>query len=340
VQQQIRKRTLLRWLLGLALGALGVYGAWQGVDLAALQTVMTTADVRFIALAVPFFVCSYTLRALRWRQLFPAAVRASGLRHALGILLVGFLANNVMPARGGEVLRVMLMKRYNAVPASGTLATLLAERVFDGLVLGLTGLLSLRAIHGEEASWLGLLLLAFGSLFVALLLAAQLEGHVRAAGARLAQRCQGRLSEVLERSLDSGLRYVAVLASGRTLLRVGALTCGVWFFEALVFAFVARAFGLSLGAGHLGGLLSVVNFASLAPTPGGLGAIELAGTAVLAATGVERGTAFLVVSAQHALQYAFCLVLGGWYATQLGIRWSNTEQPEHSPLPAREALTQ
>jgi uncharacterized membrane protein YbhN (UPF0104 family) len=123
--------------------------------------------------------------------------------------------------------------------------------------------------------------------------------------------------------VDSGLRYVGVLANGQTLLHVGALTCGVWFFEALVFAVAGHAFGLRLGVGHLGGLLSVVNFASLAPTPGGLGAVEFAGTAMLAATGVERETAFLVVSAQHALQYAFCLVAGGWFAVRLGLGWTS-----------------
>lgn len=340
VQHQLRKRTLLRWLIGLALGALGVYGAWRGVDLGALRTVAGRAEARYIALAVPFLACSYALRALRWRYLFPDVGRATRLRHAFGILLIGFLANNVLPARGGELLRVVLMKRYNAVPPSGTLATLLAERIFDGVVLGLMGLLSLRASHGREASWLGLLLLAFGTLFVLLLAAARFEPWVQAAGMRVAERLRGRWAELVSRGVHSGLRYVKVLTSGRTLLQVGALTCGVWLCEGVVFAFIARSFGLSLGVEHLGGLLSVVNFASLAPTPGGLGAIELAGTALLTATGVEQATAFLVVSGQHALQYVFCLVLGGWFATQLGMRWQSSEGPEPSPLPAREALTQ
>ena len=54
-------------------------------------------------MAAPILVASYLLRGLRWHYLFPDDVRARGLSHATGILLIGFLLNDFLPARAGEL---------------------------------------------------------------------------------------------------------------------------------------------------------------------------------------------------------------------------------------------
>jgi len=316
-------KRVARGSIALAIVACAVYFAGDSLSGTDLRRVVQRASFGPLLLALPLLAASYAVRGLRWRWLFPAEARAAGLRHSTGILLIGFLLNNFLPARGGELMRVVLMGRHNKVPASGTLATLFAERVFDGFVLGLVGLVSFRALAGSELRWVEKLSLGFGALFVALLAMALLQRTVIAWVERVAARFPGHLSRAASRSIGAGLGYLGTLANGRTLALTSALTLAVWTLEAAVYGLVARAFGAELDLARVGAFLSAVNFASLAPTPGGVGAVELAGTAVLSAGGLARETAFVIVTTQHLLQYAFCLLAGGFFAGRLGFTWGS-----------------
>lgn len=254
--------------------------------------------------------------------LVPPAVRSRGLQHTFGILLVGFLANNVLPARSGEIGRVLIMSKYNEVPATGTLATLLVERIFDGMVLGLIALLSLQSAYLRSVPWLTPLIVGFCVTF-GVLFGLALE-HRRSSHwiERFQARFPGHISRAVSRIAGATLGYVGELTAPGPLLRVSLLTLLVWSFEAGLCALASAAFGTRLDLAHIGGFLASVNFASLTPTPGGLGAVELAGTAALTASGISRELAFVAVTAQHALQYAFCFVFGGFYAWRLGMSWN------------------
>jgi dolichyl-phosphate beta-glucosyltransferase len=316
-------RRLASAALALAIVAVAVQYGLRSLSSADLRRVLLAAELGYLAWALPFVAMSYAARGLRWHFLFPNAVRAAGLRHSTGILLIGFLLNNLLPARGGELVRVVLMGRHNKVPASGTLATLFAERVFDGFALGVVALLSFSTLASSDVRWVQRVSLLFAVLFVGLLATALGHGVAARVVERIARRFPGRLSRNAGRALISALGYLGTLASLSALARACVLTLAVWTFEAVSYALIALAFGVQLDLARVGGFLSAVNFASLAPTPGGVGAVELAGTAVLVAGGLARETAFVLVSTQHVMQYAFCLLAGGFYAGRLGFTWGS-----------------
>jgi dolichyl-phosphate beta-glucosyltransferase len=317
-----RRRRLHVWLT-LALVAGALYFALRGLSFTELVRAFERAELLYLVYASALLAAAYATRGVRWYYLFPAEVRATGVQHATGILLVGFLLNNLLPARAGELVRVVLMARHNRVKASGTLATLVVERVFDGALLGVIALLAAQGIAGEQLRWLRQLALLFGGLFVLLLLLATFHRRVAAQVQRATERFPGHLSGAATRSIVAALDFLGSLASVGGLLRGLALTALVWSLEAAVYASVARAFGEPLGIMRVGAFLSAVNFASLAPIPGGVGVVELAGTGVLSASGVARETAFVMVSTQHALQYGFCLIAGGFFAGRLGFTWGS-----------------
>ena len=51
------------------------------------------------------------------------------------ITCIGYMGNNIYPARAGEVLRAVVLKRRENVPISASLATIIVERIFDGVVM-------------------------------------------------------------------------------------------------------------------------------------------------------------------------------------------------------------
>jgi uncharacterized protein (TIRG00374 family) len=267
---------------------------------------------------------AYGVRAIRWQHSFSRADRQRGIQHTFGILLIGFMLNNLLPARSGDLARVWLMRRYNRVAAATTLATLLVERVLDGTALGVIGVLSLRASYGAAFPWLDQVTWLFCVMFALLLVLPTFHARIARLLDRVTQRFPGRVSAAVSSGLVGTLEHIGALMSPTSLLRIAPLTVLVWALEAVSCSLIMRSFELRPPASQITGFLAIVNFASLVPTPGGLGAVELAGTSALAYSGVPQDTAFVFVATQHALQYVFCLALGGYYTWRLhGLRQSH-----------------
>lgn len=309
----------LSWGTGLALAAACTLWVVRGLDTQRLLRAAGALRVGPLLSALVLLAAGYVLRGVRWHYLFPDVVRRRGLRHSVGILLVGFLVNDFLPARAGELMRVMLMKRENGVRAAGVLATLFAERVFDGFVLGLLGLSALSGVTPAARMPLLALTAMFACLFVLCLLLALYSQRVAQGLGRWRARTRGRASRAASEFASVALSHLATLAEPGMLLRAFALTALIWSLEGAVFMLVGRAFATSLSATTVAAVLSGTNFASLAPTPGGLGTIEVIGTALLELGGVAAEPAFLVVTGQHLLHYAVAIVAGGYFAVRLSL---------------------
>jgi hypothetical protein len=117
----------------------------------------------------------YLLRRSRipLRELFPRVV-------------IGYMGNNIYPARAGEVLRSYVLRRRDGVPISSSLATVLIERIFDGVVMLLFVFVALPAMPNLSDTVRGTVVLGslafFGALIAFLALAARPAAAARLAG--------------------------------------------------------------------------------------------------------------------------------------------------------------
>ena len=102
-----------------------------------------------IAAALGFVLANSAFIALRWRYLFAAARYSTSARGLFPIFCVGAAANNVIPARGGDLLRIASARETYRIPAFVTAGTLFAERLLDGVVLAVWILLGALMI-GED----------------------------------------------------------------------------------------------------------------------------------------------------------------------------------------------
>src|SRR4051794_1180332 len=220
-----------------------------------------------LAAAVAFYLAACAARAERWYEL----LRYNGARprraDAYGLVAVGYAGNNVLPARAGDALRVLLLTPRARTDARTIIGTIVAERVLDVAVLvGLFVALAYGVLGGVALPSAGRLV--FAALLVGALLAL-------VAGAAYVLHRRGHLGRVLE--------FLAPMAEATRRLRGNhgrellAWTLLVWALEWAAWWLTAEAAGLGLGVLEVGYVLGLASMFLLIPSgPGFVGTFDAA----------------------------------------------------------------
>jgi len=327
-----RTGRLGRAALGLGVSAVALALLARTVDIGAAWATLTTAQAPWIVVLLALVVLDLFLRAVRWRVLLAPLARVS-TRTTSASLLVGYLANNVLPARLGEVVRAHDLGGRTRVSRSAILGTIVVERVVDTLVaIAIASLailiLSIRGIVAS-AVLVGLAvtaLLAVG--IVAGIAAHRLPGATRAA-AFLDRwpRVRGMLTRLRE-----GL---AVASDIRTLITAVALSIASWSCTVLAFAAAAQSVGVQPTIAQAALLAAGVNLATAIPAgPGYIGTFELAAITIATSVGIQRESALAFGLLGHA---AILLVtsVGGAAVLVAGGRRDRDARPDAGE-PARD----
>jgi uncharacterized membrane protein YbhN (UPF0104 family) len=225
------------------------------------------------------------LRGERWRALLRDAGARCAREDAYALTTIGYMGNNALPARAGDLMKAFLTARRTGAPGAETVGVLVAERMLDAAALGLVFAVlvtTLRLPLGVPG-W-ALALVAGGLLAGAG--AAWLLGRRTAAGRRLARLVAGVLAP--SRRLWS--------ARGAALL---ALSMALWLVEGGVYAVVGGVAGVHLSL--LDGLyvMALANIAALVPAaPGYVGTFDAAvllGVSLVTSAGHPTALAYVVL---------------------------------------------
>ncbi len=299
-------------------------------------------DVRPLWLlpALALLAVGLWLRAARWAVIL-RPVRAVSVADAASLLVIGYAANNVLPARAGEVVRSVLFQRRHGGSALTALATIVVERVFDGAVLAV--FLAAVLAGGTTSGPLRALAIVGGVGFMALLAGlAALSTWPRGMRALIDRvltlapgRLHARLASLASRFLD-GLVLVRGL---RPWLAVLGLTTFSWVAEAACYWAVGEAFGLGLAPWAYLGICAAANLAIAAPsTAGGIGPYEFFAREFAVALGVASGLATAYALVLHAVVLIPVALAGValLWREQLGLRMlATTELPPEAGLGPR-----
>jgi hypothetical protein len=286
-----------RAIVGIAISVVALALVVRTVDVPAAAEVLRTAQPQWIALLVAFIVGDILLRALRWRVLLAPVARVP-YRTVLASLLVGYLANNVLPARLGEVVRSADLGTRTGLSASLILGTIVIERVVDTVVVVAIAAVAILvlSVRGIVASAV-LVGLALSALLVLAIAAAiwahRLPGADRVAGA-IAR--WPRVRGVLARLRDG----LSVAKDVRTMMTAVVLSLGSWSLAVLAFAAGAQAVGVEPTIGQAALLAAGTNLATAIPAgPGYVGTFELAAVTIAASVGIAREPALAFAVLVH-----------------------------------------
>ncbi len=326
------RRTAVRFAVGAGLGALGLWLAFRNVPLATVGRALAGAAAAWVALGILAILAATVLRAWRWTLLFPPTTGRPPFVRLWTILLVGQTTNILVPARAGDVLRVVLVAETDARASAETLATIALEKWLDTIVfLGLAGLVSASMIlprdlaHARDSLvWVAVALVATGLLMVAALdPLARLAGRAAWLPSRWRDALVHRVLVPAGRGASQLRRPALVGAS----LVLSGLTWGAsWFANYCCLA------ALRMEPSALAALLVLVVLqlgTAVVTSPGGLGVFEYLCVVALAAFGVPRSDAVAYGVLLHGVAYGPPVVLGAvLVATGL-----QSGRPEGRPLP-------
>lgn len=316
-------------LLGIAISAGFLYLALRGLHLNELLTALAHADYWWLIPGVAVYFVAVGVRAWRWHYLL-RPLKAIPTRTMFPIVAIGYMGNNIYPARAGEVLRAVVLKRRAGVPISASLATILIERVYDGVVmlgfvfLNLPRLAALSGESGFVGSIRDLALWGSGAFFGALalfLLAAMFPQRAE----RILQGVARHLpEEIRQKTLGLGLRFLQgleSLRSPREALMVFLTSVLIWLLETGKYWFVMHAFPFRVDFFTLMLMNGIVNLATTLPSaPGYVGTFDTPGIAVLRAAGVAGEVAAAYTLVLHAALWLPITALGGYYALHEGLQ--------------------
>ncbi len=318
-----------RWHLWLGLAVSGgfLYLALRGLHLGEVVAALGQANYWWLVPGVAVYFVGVWVRAWRWHYLL-RPLKAIPTRTMFPIVTIGYMGNNIYPARAGEVLRAAVLKRREGVPISASLATILVERVYDGVVmlgfvfLNLPRLTEMSGHSGFVGSIRSLALWGSGA-FLGALAAFLLAAMFPYRAERLLRGIARRLpSGIQEKTLGLGLRFLQgleSLRSPREALMVFVTSVIIWLLETGKYWFVMHAFPFRVDFFTLMLMNGIVNLATTLPSaPGYVGTFDTPGIAVLRAAGVAGEVAAAYTLVLHAALWLPITALGGYYALREG----------------------
>lgn len=280
---------LLRAVVGIAISVASLWFVLRGVDFASVVDILRTAMPAWILVMVVLQSVDVLLRAARWQRLI-APIKWIRFSSMLAYLLIGYLANNILPARLGELVRSHYLGDREGVSRASALGTVVVERVVDTAVAVAIGAVAILVLHvrGVVASAVLVGLAVSGLLVVALVIgivAHRLPGAERIIA--IAER-RPRIAEV-GRRLHDGL---AVAGRPKTLTAGIGLSVAAWSVSILAVAAAGQALSIQLTIGEAALLTAGVALATAIPSgPGYLGTFELAFVTIGTAIGLSRDNA-------------------------------------------------
>ena len=273
-------------------------------DLGEITHALAVANYWYAAPAVALYFAAVYFRSVRWSYLL--APLADIPPHRLfPVVSIGYMANNLLPARIGEIVRAYVLARREPVSGSSGLATIAVERVFDGLILALfaafTGplLLMLGQLDSAPAGYrtsgiiLTVLVVLVCVAAAGVLTAANFPWFTRAVE-RFLDLSPARFRPWLFRMALGFIAGLSILTSPRKHLTLLVLSLPVWLLEGGTYLLILYSFGIdgvitSFWALLLTAVLvtATSNIATAIPVSiGGIGAFEVASQQTLVALGV------------------------------------------------------
>ncbi|HSG82821.1 MAG TPA: lysylphosphatidylglycerol synthase transmembrane domain-containing protein [Gemmatimonadota bacterium] len=330
-----------RWqtAIGLAVSLVLLYWALHDLSLHELLAHVRAANVWLLIIAIINQTALFAIRAARWQIFLKPVLADSPFRPRFAATCIGFMVNNLLPARVGEFARAYAFSRIQPVSVSASFGSLVVERLFDALTLAVflavplfsPGLRLTPGLGDELVGKLIFVLLVLGGATLALLVLiwrpALAISTFRFTVARLLPR---KLADVIVQMIESFVSGLGAMRSPELVLKGFAWSFLHWGMGAFGLYLGMLAFGIVepgyLGAVFLQGVNAVV--VAVPSSPGFFGLYEASVRLALTPFGVDPGRAVSFAFAFHIGSFIPVTVIGLYYLGRLGLTWSEVGHSE------------
>lgn len=290
----------LRDILGLAISAVSLAAfIWWATKQERPEFPSGGRELLELGSCLVIYAVATLLRGWRWHTILRLAHVDHARSDAYALTIVGYMGNNVLPARSGELLRVLLLGERSNAKRRVILGTIIAERFLDLItIVTLFAALTLADV-ADKPLGLAPLALVGGVVLVGTVVLGLLK----------AVRRRGRLERFAE--IIRPFAHATRILVGLSGVMLAAVTIAVWLIEALIFWLVGDS--LHLGITPIEALFLVVltSFVAIIPSaPGYIGTFEAAIVFGLGALGIEGGQAVAFALLIRFLLYVPITIVG------------------------------
>jgi uncharacterized protein (TIRG00374 family) len=332
---------LLLNLVTVAVTAVFTYIALKGIDLPHAWRALRTSDYWWLIPALVAFALGNFARALRWRSLF-APGRRPPLGTTLNAMMIGYLYNNILPARAGEAARILVLTRRSSSPPVEITGTVVLERLYD--IVAILMIFFVAEPWLPHVSWFGTAAIVAVCLAVVIAGVATVLAVYGDRPLRLLMRPLRRLSlfsgERLERTIEELTHGLSGLHNLRVALEALLWTTVAWMFSVLCAFLVMVAFHLHLPFAAAVLVMVAIGLGMILPSPpAAVGVFEGAALIALRAFSLPHSTALSYALVLHLVNFVPFVVVGAYllhYNTRHPRRADSlaTAEPPTAPAPA------
>ncbi len=295
-------KNVLKILAGLGVSAFFLWFALRGFDFANLKEAAIGLKVRYLVASFLIFSSVLSLRALRWKIVIDSMEKVP-FTAVFPALAVGFLANNFLPARGGELVRAAALSRKTGISFAASTGSLIADRITDFFGLGVVMLIASRLLPWNRIPIVPVVGTAIVGI-VGLYVAARYLIRLRPSGKG------GLKDKVLSFAAKLGEGFAAIRSPSRVAALL-AVSTAVWTLDAVNMMVMSHATGMKLSYTEATGLLVGIAAAVAIPaSPGYVGTYEYFGKQVLVMLGHDATAALTFVVLLHFFQICVITSLG------------------------------
>lgn len=329
-----KKRT---WI-GLTFVIITFYFLFRNIDKEKLLAALTHFHILWLIPALIIYLLGYIIRGFRWIVLL-SPIKKCSFKSLFPTLIVGFMANNVLPARAGELVRAHLNGVKEGISRSASFATIVVERLFDGLtmiILLWAALLfghlpiqkeTMPASIQHAINWSPYV---FGAAFLVLFAMVIFKKWAVAILNWSTTFAPAKFHDTLENLISTFIDGLQILQSTKESITVLVTSLAAWTCEFTSYYIIAVGMDiaptpLSLWSAAL--LMAIVNLGILIPNaPGGIGLFEFIGVALLLPFGVDKPTAVGYMFIVHFFVLIPITLLGLYYSKNEHLEWSTVNK--------------
>ncbi|MDO9545603.1 MAG: lysylphosphatidylglycerol synthase transmembrane domain-containing protein [Pelolinea sp.] len=323
-----------RWLfwVGLLISAFSLFFALRGLQLTDVWVGIRSAKFIWVFPGIIIYFLGVWMRSVRW-HFFLRPINNISVKEIFPIVTIGYMGNNIYPARAGELLRAVVLKHNNKTPISASLTTIVIERIFDGVIMlgfiifnfpkvtNLPGMAEFTPTIQKVTLWGSIF---FISALIFFIVAAIFSDKVQkilllTIGKILPEKWQGTFQSIIKK-IFFGLRSLSSFYDMVIILLISII---IWLLETGFYWFVMLAFPFRVSFSTLMLLNGILNLLTIIPSsPGYIGTFDAPSIALLTAFGVKPEISASYTLLLHAVLWLPITVVGGVFFGKIGLNWS------------------
>lgn len=298
--------------IGIVISLIAVVGILYFVDLNEVWQNLRKLSWEIIAVAIFVYVLGMVVRALRWFLIIAIRKKVSFYTVFKG-LVYGYMLNQLLPAKIGEVARAEYLKRKSSSGRSFMLGTIAAERIFDMVIillfLGIAIVFSETIMSKIKTQWVSIAIVVSGLILLVFLL---YNVHMLK---KLTKYLPAKINGFVDRVLDNLGESFYVFKSFGSIFKILLLTLIIWLLTCLVFFLIIRNLDIQVPIYAYFFIVSAGTFGMIIPsTSANVGVYHAVAMGALMLFMIPKDKALSFAIIAHAIDFFPSVILGGVFS--------------------------